>query len=186
MLINHRSYLFIIGVLWSIPLFAQDRVYNDKFELSNERDKISYALGLMIAENHMQEYGNLNYHAFFTAMFDRHKERDTLISVSEAVDLLNDHLKATSSRDKQVAELRGKEYFDQNSIKAGIETTKSGLQYEILSEGSGPKPAANDRVVVHFRGTLIDGTEFDDSYSKGGPSTYQLDQVIVDGKKDCD
>jgi FKBP-type peptidyl-prolyl cis-trans isomerase len=70
------------------------------------------------------------------------------------------------------------EYLAANGAKAGVTTTKSGLQYEVLTEGKGPKPTANDTVEVHYRGTLVDGTEFDSSYSRGETVTFGVGQVI--------
>ncbi len=69
-------------------------------------------------------------------------------------------------------------YLAENKAKPGVVTTASGLQYEIITEGTGPKPAASDTVEVHYRGTLVDGTEFDSSYSRGEPVTFGVGQVI--------
>lgn len=71
----------------------------------------------------------------------------------------------------------GSDYREQNGKRAGVRTTQSGLQYEVITEGSGPKPKATDRVTVHYRGTLIDGSEFDSSIG-GEPVTFVLNQVI--------
>ncbi|MEH6625532.1 MAG: FKBP-type peptidyl-prolyl cis-trans isomerase [Motiliproteus sp.] len=72
----------------------------------------------------------------------------------------------------------GEDFLAANASKEGIATTTSGLQYEIITEGAGPKPKETDTVQVHYRGTLIDGTEFDSSYSHGGPATFPLNGVI--------
>jgi FKBP-type peptidyl-prolyl cis-trans isomerase len=69
-------------------------------------------------------------------------------------------------------------FLAENSAKPGVVTTKSGLQYEVITEGSGPKPTAEDTVEVHYRGTLVDGTEFDSSYSRGETVTFGVGQVI--------
>lgn len=69
-------------------------------------------------------------------------------------------------------------FLAENAAKAGVVTTASGLQYEILTEGKGPKPTADDTVEVHYRGTLVDGTEFDSSYSRGETVTFGVGQVI--------
>jgi FKBP-type peptidyl-prolyl cis-trans isomerase FkpA len=72
----------------------------------------------------------------------------------------------------------GEKFLADNKAKPGIKTTPSGLQYEVLTEGKGAKPKATDIVSVNYRGTLIDGTEFDNSYSRGQPATFPLNQVI--------
>ncbi len=74
---------------------------------------------------------------------------------------------------------KGKAFLAENGAREGVETTSSGLQYEILEAGSGPKPSATDTVSVHYRGTLIDGTQFDSSYERGPPATFPLNRVIA-------
>ena len=72
----------------------------------------------------------------------------------------------------------GKKFLAENAKKEGITVTDSGLQFEVLTPGEGNKPSATDRVTVHYKGTLLDGTEFDSSYGRGEPSTFGLNQVI--------
>lgn len=77
-------------------------------------------------------------------------------------------------------EAAGKAYLEENKKKEGVTVTDSGLQYEVIAEGKadGKSPKATDTVVVHYKGTLIDGTEFDSSYSRGKPATFPLNRVI--------
>ncbi|MEM6916565.1 MAG: FKBP-type peptidyl-prolyl cis-trans isomerase, partial [Verrucomicrobiota bacterium] len=72
----------------------------------------------------------------------------------------------------------GQEFLDENAKKEGVEITESGLQYEVLEEGDGPKPSATDNVTVHYHGTLIDGTVFDSSVDRGSPASFPLNRVI--------
>jgi FKBP-type peptidyl-prolyl cis-trans isomerase len=72
----------------------------------------------------------------------------------------------------------GEDFLAANKSKEGVKTTASGLQYKVLKEGKGPKPKSTDTVKVHYRGTLLDGTEFDSSYKRGEPVEFPLDQVI--------
>ena len=73
---------------------------------------------------------------------------------------------------------RGKAFLEENAKKEGVKTLPSGLQYRVIQEGSGATPGATDTVTVNYRGTLIDGTEFDSSYSRGKPATFRADRVI--------
>ncbi|MBW2412326.1 MAG: FKBP-type peptidyl-prolyl cis-trans isomerase, partial [Deltaproteobacteria bacterium] len=88
------------------------------------------------------------------------------------------------SRQTQMAALSeknradGEAFLAANKNKEGVVTTASGLQYKVLKKGDGPKPQNNDRVSVHYRGTLLDGTEFDSSYKRGKPATFQVNGVI--------
>jgi FKBP-type peptidyl-prolyl cis-trans isomerase len=75
-------------------------------------------------------------------------------------------------------EQEGGEYRKQNAAKAGVTVTASGLQYEVLEPGDGPKPTAEDRVRIHYRGTLVDGTEFDSSYERGEPAEFGVGGVV--------
>jgi FKBP-type peptidyl-prolyl cis-trans isomerase len=80
----------------------------------------------------------------------------------------------------QVAAVRTADmkFLTQNKDKPGVITTASGLQYQVIRAGQGPKPAAKDTVLVHYEGKLVDGTVFDSSYSRGQPAAFPLDQVI--------
>ncbi|MCD9458280.1 FKBP-type peptidyl-prolyl cis-trans isomerase [Marinibactrum halimedae] len=73
----------------------------------------------------------------------------------------------------------GQDYLTANAGKEGVVTTESGLQYKVITEGSGPKPTPTDTVTVHYRGTLIDGTEFDSSYGRGEPTSFPVNAVIA-------
>lgn len=78
----------------------------------------------------------------------------------------------------QTAKEKGEAFLQENAKKEGVKTTASGLQYEVLTEGTGKKPGPTDTVRVHYRGTLLDGTEFDSSYKRGEPISFRLNQVI--------
>ncbi len=73
---------------------------------------------------------------------------------------------------------KGQQFLDENSKKEGVHTLPDGLQYKVLKEGTGTKPKATDTVVVHYRGTLIDGTEFDSSYKRNEPAEFPVNRVI--------
>jgi FKBP-type peptidyl-prolyl cis-trans isomerase len=73
----------------------------------------------------------------------------------------------------------GKKFLEDNAKKAGVKTTPSGLQYKVLTEGTGKKPKGTETVTVHYRGTLIDGTEFDSSYKRGESISFALNRVIA-------
>lgn len=73
----------------------------------------------------------------------------------------------------------GKKFLDENAKKPGVKTTKSGLQYKVITRGSGRKPKATDTVTVHYKGTLLDGSEFDSSYKRGQPASFALNRVIA-------
>lgn len=83
---------------------------------------------------------------------------------------------ATTPEENQAA---GDKYLAENAQKAGVVTTASGLQYQVFTEGTGASPKATDNVTVHYRGTTLDGKEFDSSYSRGAPASFPLNRVIA-------
>jgi FKBP-type peptidyl-prolyl cis-trans isomerase FklB len=88
---------------------------------------------------------------------------------------------ARQKKIKEIAERNlaaGKAFLEENKKKEGVKTLPSGLQYKVLAEGSGKIPKASDNVTVNYKGTLINGTEFDSSYKRGKPTTFQVDKVI--------
>lgn len=84
----------------------------------------------------------------------------------------------TMSLHADSAQERGQKFLKENASKDGVKTTSSGLQYKITQEGTGKSPKATDNVVVHYKGTLLDGTVFDSSYKRGEPATFPLNRVI--------
>jgi FKBP-type peptidyl-prolyl cis-trans isomerase FklB len=105
-------------------------------------------------------------------------EEDRRTALTE---LRNRILTAEQSARQQESEKNladAKAWLDANRTKEGVQTTASGLQYKVVKQGSGEKPAASNTVSVHYRGTLTDGSEFDSSYERGEPATFPLDRVI--------
>lgn len=143
-------------------------------------DKISYALGLGIG----QQLKNMNIDEFsiedFTkSITDVMSGATTAMTNREAQTLLNEYFAKKEKAEAEKAMAAGKAYLDENAKKAGVTVTKSGLQYEVLQEGTGKSPKATDTVRCHYEGRLIDGTVFDSSYQRGEPADFGLNQVIA-------
>lgn len=142
--------------------------------------KISYALGLGIG----QQLKSMNIEGFDIKEFCRSIEdvmegRDTDFPAREAQSMLSDYFQKKEAEQAQENISKGKEYLEENGKREGVVTTKSGLQYEILTEGSGKSPKATDKVRCHYEGRLTDGTVFDSSYQRGEPADFGLNQVIA-------
>lgn len=143
-------------------------------------EKISYALGLGIG----QQLKSMNIENFDIKEFSRSIEdvmagRDTDMTAREAQVMLSEYFQ---KKEKQQAEeniAKGKAYLDENGKREGVITTKSGLQYEVLTEGTGKSPKATDKVRCHYEGRLTDGSVFDSSYQRGEPADFGLNQVIA-------
>lgn len=143
-------------------------------------EKISYALGLGIG----QQLKSMNIENFDIKEFSRSIEdvmagRDTDMTAREAQVMLGEYFQ---KKEKQQAEeniAKGKAYLEENGKREGVITTKSGLQYEVLTEGTGKSPKATDKVRCHYEGRLTDGSVFDSSYQRGEPADFGLNQVIA-------
>ena len=143
-------------------------------------EKISYALGLGIG----QQLKSMNIENFDIKEFSRSIEdvmagRDTDMTAREAQVMLSEYFQ---KKEKQQAEeniAKGKAYLEENGKREGVITTKSGLQYEVLTEGTGKSPKATDKVRCHYEGRLTDGSVFDSSYQRGEPADFGLNQVIA-------
>ncbi|NLW97405.1 MAG: FKBP-type peptidyl-prolyl cis-trans isomerase [Xanthomonadaceae bacterium] len=98
---------------------------------------------------------------------------------SEAREALERHTRRQAERMAEANRIEGQEFLARNRTERGVFATASGLQYSVLRAGSGPRPRPGDRVQVHYRGTLLDGTEFDSSYARGQPAEFGLNEVIA-------
>jgi FKBP-type peptidyl-prolyl cis-trans isomerase FklB len=142
-------------------------------------DKISYALGLSIGNNFMSSgIKNINFESFLKGMQDIVNGNQAAISYEEAQQVLNDYFSKLQDDRLELNLKAGEEFLAINKNRPGVVTLPSGLQYEILKEGNGPKPKVTDQVKCHYHGTLIDGTVFDSSVERGQPATFGVNQVI--------
>lgn len=142
-------------------------------------NKVSYALGMSIANNILASgVKDLNVEDFTKAVNAVLNNGTPELSIAEAQQVLNDFF--TKLQEEQTAGLRaeGEAFLAENAKKEGVVTLPSGLQYKIIKEGKGAKPAANNSVECHYEGRLINGTKFDSSYDRNEPATFGVTQVI--------
>jgi FKBP-type peptidyl-prolyl cis-trans isomerase FklB len=143
--------------------------------LKNITDSASYALGLSVANFYKQQgFKNLNTSLIAQAINDVQAGKPPIFSEEEA----NETIMFFVNPDLRTTIQDGKRFMEKNKSKAGVKATASGIQYEVLKEGSGAKPKAFDTVVVNYVGTLLNGTEFDNSIKRGQPVEFKLNQVI--------
>ena len=142
-------------------------------------DKVSYALGLSIGNN-FQNSGikQLQVEDFVKGLEDVLGEKQPAISYEEAKQVINDYFMKLQQERLEINKQAGAEFLEINRHKAGVVELPSGLQYEILKQGTGAKPSASDKVKCHYHGTLINGTVFDSSVQRGEPATFGVSQVI--------
>ena len=143
-------------------------------------DKISYALGLGIGQQiKSMNIENFCIEDFAKSIKDVLEGKETAFSAREAQMMLQEYFTKKQKEEAQAHIAEGKAYLDANAKKAGVTVTKSGLQYEVLQEGTGKSPKATDTVRCHYEGRLLDGTVFDSSYKRGEPADFGLNQVIT-------
>lgn len=142
-------------------------------------DKISYALGLSIANNFLSSGINkLDIETFAKAIDDVLNQKQTSMNYDEAKNVINEYFTKLQDEKLTINLKAGQEFLAINKNRPGVVTLPSGLQYEIIKEGNGKIPAATDQVKCHYHGTLIDGTVFDSSVQRGTPATFGVNQVI--------
>jgi len=143
-------------------------------------DKLSYAVGVLIAQNLKQQGLDAVESADLAAgVKDVVEGKDLQMSVQEANSILETHMKmkATAMHGDNIA--IGQKFLEENGKRSEVTTTASGLQYEVISAGDGATPSSTDKVTTHYEGTLIDGTVFDSSYKRGEPASFPVNGVIM-------
>jgi FKBP-type peptidyl-prolyl cis-trans isomerase FklB len=163
-------------VLLVLPLSAQDK----SFQLKDQKDKVSYSIGLNIGANFVKQKVPINADALAAGIRDAlaNKPQMTDEQVKQTMQAFE---KDMISQQKAMGEKNaadGAKFLEENKKKEGVKTTPSGLQYKSLKEGTGAQPKATDTVTVNYRGTLMDGSEFDSSYKRNEPATFPLNGVI--------
>ena len=142
-------------------------------------EKVSYALGLSLGNNLLGSGVNaLDYAELAQGIQDVMEQNKPKMSYEEAQTVINDFFQSLQAKGGDKAQSEGKAFLEENSKQPGIVTLPSGLQYEIMSAGTGATPKASDSVKVHYHGTLIDGKVFDSSVNRGEPATFGVTQVI--------
>ena len=143
-------------------------------------EKVSYALGMSIANNLMASgIKNLNTEEFVKAIKASLAGEQPAMSVVEAQQVLNDYFTKLQEEQTAAVKAEGEAFLAENAKKEGVVTLPSGLQYKVLNAGTGATPKASDSVECHYEGRLIDGSVFDSSYQRGETATFGVTQVIA-------
>jgi len=178
--------VMLLGILFVFNMgCSKDEKTAEKLNLKDDRHKLSYAYGIEIGKNIKRQSLDLNADAVAQGVNDAFAGSSTLIPDREAQELVKNFRNDMRVKEKaRLAELgeknkeEGKKFLSENSKKDGIATTASGLQYTILTPGTGRKPVLQDTVTIHYSGKLISGKEFDSSYRRGMPSDMKLSSSI--------
>ena len=165
-------------ILMALPAVLITLSASAQTTLTTDKDKFSYGLGMMIGERVLKQYGEVDYQLLLEGIIAQHQGKDTLMDMSEAGRVLSESQPKMNEQKFADVKSKGAAFLESNAKLEDVTVTESGLQYTVITEADGAKPKATDTVTVHYRGTLLDGTEFDSSYSRGEPATFALNQVI--------
>lgn len=161
--------LFIVFSLFISGLWAQNQ--------KSKMDSVSYNLGILIAQNLIRQgLAEVNANELAKGVADA--LAGVNVDLAKCNESVSEYIQAQQAKKFEGNIAEGKKFLEENKKRAGVTTTASGLQYEVLKPGTGAKPTAADKVTVHYHGTLLDGTIFDSSVNRGQPATFGVTQVI--------
>ena len=153
--------------------------------LKTPKDKLSYAIGMNVGKNLQRQSIDVDPAILMQGLKDTMAGGKTLLTEQEAQSVLTEMQAEARKKQEEKMKLAGEAnkkegdaFLAANKTKEGVVTLPSGLQYKVIKQGTGPKPTATDSVVCNYRGTLIDGKEFDSSYKRGEPATFPVNGVI--------
>lgn len=153
-------------------------------QLNNELDSVSYLIGRILGENVLRDLSNANKELVIKGLSDRLKDNPSICNdpqnkiISAYFQKVETEKKAILAKEGMKAREEGIVFLNANKTKTNIQSTPSGLQYEVVVLGKGEKPKATDQVTVHYHGTTTEGKVFDSSVDRGEPATFGLNQVI--------
>ena len=173
----------MVGVL-CVLLVAVQGMAQDSAILKTQRDKVSYSMGLDIGRMFKMQGIEVDLELVTRGLKDAYTGSQSLLTDEEMQEVLTTFKKEYIAKQQELAKQQGEKnkregeiFLETNKKKEGVQTLPSGLQYKVLKAGAGKKPTATDTVTVHYRGTLIDGKEFDSSYPRGKPVTFPVNGV---------
>jgi FKBP-type peptidyl-prolyl cis-trans isomerase FklB len=176
---------YVLTGILSIGLLFSNCFAGEKLELKDQKDKESYSLGYQFGQGAKSQGLDINVDIYASGIRDALGGKNPPLSQEEMKKTLSDfQQRIMAARQKELKEMSaknlaaGKAFLEENKKKEGVKTLPSGLQYKVLAEGSGKTPKAADNVTVNYKGTLINGAEFDNSYKRGQPATFKVNGVI--------
>ncbi len=149
--------------------------------LESDKEKLSYSMGVFFGQTVSRQDIDVDIPAFMQAVEDVLSEKELRMNMDDMQQILSAYQQQEQQQRAQKANNNleeGQQYLSENKSRDGVIELDSGLQYKVITAGEGPTPTAEDTVVVHYKGTLLDGTEFDSSYARGEPAELGVNRVI--------
>lgn len=177
--------IVLTGMVLAMAACSQPPEAPKEVKLDTENAKLSYAMGMDVGRSLSQIGGDVEVDAFVEGFKTTLAKGETRMTQEESAKVKQSFFQKRQQEQQAKMEAEGEankkageEFLAANGKREGVTITDSGLQYEVITPAVGPKPAAADTVTVHYKGTLIDGTEFDSSIARGQPATFPLNRVI--------
>jgi len=155
-------------------------------ELNTDEQKLGYIIGMDIGKSLREQGTEVDLDSLIEAIRSTYKGEELAMTTEEAAAVRQAYVTKKQAEQQQATAVagesnlaEGQKFLAENKVKEGVQTTASGLQYKVVTMGDGAKPVATDTVKVHYRGTLLDGTEFDSSYARNEPISFGLNRVIA-------
>lgn len=164
-------------VVLGIVFFASQVSAEEKLVLKDQKEKVSYSIGLNIGSNLKRQLIDIDLNIFAKGIQDALSGASPLLSKEQIQETMIAFQKELMEKYKK----QGEDFLAENKKKEGVKTLPDGLQYKVIKAGTGKKPKADDTVTVNYRGTLIDGSEFDSSYRRGQPTTFPVSGGMIKG-----
>lgn len=147
--------------------------------LDTEIDSVSYGLGVTLAQNlEQQGLDSINVDLMASAIRTSLAGDSTKMALQESGEMINNYMRRKQQQASSGAKEKSEAFLEENAQKENVKVTESGLQYKVLEEGDGVSPDENDKVTVHYEGTLVNGSIFDSSYERGEPASFPVNRVI--------
>ena len=169
--------IVIVGIL----LLVSQVNAQENLVLKSQKEKVSYIIGMEIGSNLKKQLADVDSTILAKGIQDALTDRKPLLTEKEIQETMAAFQKEMMVKQTEVAKknkAEGEAFLSENKKKEGVKALPSGLQYKVIKAGTGKKPKSNDTVTVHYRGTLINGAEFDSSYKRGQPVSFQVSGVI--------
>jgi len=172
-----KKYTFLTLIITIVNLSINLNMSGQK--MNNEIDSVSYSLGVNIGENIKKQFEDINLDNFEAGIKDvLEKDVEAKISDNQAQAIIQSYFTKKQQQQSESVIEEGINFLRENGKREGVTTLASGLQYEVINNGTGPKPTIDDNVTTHYHGTLIDGTVFDSSVDRGEPASFPVGGVI--------
>lgn len=177
---NNLKLLFVAAISVVTIASCSQSIKSVKAPVKSESDSLSYALGISVGKNLKETFPDIDLNVFATAIYKAYTDsvNPYFTDDNQANMFIQTYMRKDQDKKANENLAKGNEFLAKNKERAEVKVTASGLQYEVLSEGTGAIPTAEDEVRVHYHGTTIEGTVFDSSVDRGEPAQFPVNRVI--------